>query len=127
MWQSEENWPTNYGCDITVQWEDPEVKRDTLVHVVVDAPLHATDHLLTYFSDWRKLKVSVAWFLRLKAVLMKLSRQRWDGKTSNNIRIDLMEKPETRSHRMEHHLNSKGSAGGGVVHHSLLSTAKTQC
>lgn len=27
---------------------------------------NATDHLIAYFSDWRKLKTSVAWFLRLK-------------------------------------------------------------
>lgn len=30
---------------------------------------------MLYFSDWRKLKVSVAWFLRLKKHLLELSQQ----------------------------------------------------
>lgn len=87
--------------------DDPEVKRDTLVNVVVDAPLNATDNLLTYFSDWSRLKAAVAWFLRLKAVLLELSRRRKDGKASNNAQVDLMEGSRTAITPMSNILTPK--------------------
>lgn len=37
---------------------------------------NATDQLLTYFSSWHRLKVSVAWFLKVKRALWKLRQVR---------------------------------------------------
>ena len=52
--------------------EDPEVRKDAYVNAIVYDALNATDHLISYFSCWRRLKVAVAWFLRLKGHLFSL-------------------------------------------------------
>lgn len=87
LWKSEKDWPTNYGGDVQVNADDPEVKRDALVNVVGNHSLTATDQLMSYFSDWKKLKVSVAWFLRLKGILLERSRSRKCLKACVNIRV----------------------------------------
>lgn len=57
--------------------DDPEVKRDVVVNVAISKDSQcATSKLLHYFSDWMKQKISVAWFLKFKNVLMELRRQR---------------------------------------------------
>ena len=76
--KSEDEWPTYYGGDVIVDLVDPEVRKDTSVNIIVNESLDATDQLMTYFSDWKRLKVSVAWFLRLKTILLELSRKRKD-------------------------------------------------
>ena len=62
-------WGTS-SCELFLPADDPEVKKDvksvTSCFVAVDSP---TNKLLTYFSDWHKLKRAVGWFLRLKQVL----------------------------------------------------------
>uniref|UniRef100_A0A1A8EYY3 DUF5641 domain-containing protein n=1 Tax=Nothobranchius korthausae TaxID=1143690 RepID=A0A1A8EYY3_9TELE len=41
-----------------------------------------TSRFIPYFSSWRKLKTSVAWFLKLKAILLDLSQRRKEFETS---------------------------------------------
>lgn len=63
--------------EIGIPADDPEVKRDLTVNAVVAKDTsNATDQLITYFSDWRKLKVTVAWFLKIKWALLKLCQKR---------------------------------------------------
>ncbi len=50
--------------------------------IAQDSP-NATDQLLSYFSDWRKLKVAVAWFLKWKRILLQLKQRRKDGDGSH--------------------------------------------
>lgn len=59
--------------------DDPEVRKDAYVNGTVQDSLNATDHLISSFSCLRKLKVAVAWFLRLKGHLLELSHQRKDS------------------------------------------------
>lgn len=45
--------------------DDPEVKKEVTVNAIVSQDsLNATDQLITYFSDWGRLKIAVAWFLK---------------------------------------------------------------
>ena len=53
--------------DVRMDSDDPEVRK-AYVNVTVHDALNATDHLISYFSCWRRLKVAVAWFLRLKGL-----------------------------------------------------------
>ena len=73
--KSEADWPvSNY--DVKVESDDPEVRKEACVNATVHESLNATDYLISYFSDWRKLMVSVAWFLRLKNYLRERCHQR---------------------------------------------------
>lgn len=45
-----------------------------------------TDYLINYFSSWRKLKTSVAWFLQLKRVLLLLRQKRQEFKPTESDR-----------------------------------------
>nr|XP_061785759.1 uncharacterized protein LOC133576497 [Nerophis lumbriciformis] len=75
LWEPKENWPEG-PIDINVSAEDPEVKRNLTVNATVVNDVNATHQLITYFSDWQRLKVAVAWILKLKKVLLNMSRKR---------------------------------------------------
>ncbi len=83
LWKPERYWPESI-MEIGIPADDPEVKRDVTVNAVVakDAS-NATDQLITYFSEWRKLKVTVAWFLKIKRALLRLSQRRKQLQTSD--------------------------------------------
>lgn len=59
-----------------MDYDDPEVRKGVSVNSITHGSLNATDHLMLYFSAWRKIKVSVAWFLRLKKHLLELSHHK---------------------------------------------------
>lgn len=75
LWEPEERWPT-CPVDITLPADDPEVKQRFMVNATVVDSMNATHHLITYFSDWQRLRTTVAWFIKLKDILLKLSKQR---------------------------------------------------
>lgn len=57
--------------------DDPEVKRELKVNAVtLQSEQNATCKLIHYFSDWKRLKVAVAWILKLQKLLLQLSRKR---------------------------------------------------
>ncbi|XP_062391066.1 uncharacterized protein LOC134078917 [Sardina pilchardus] len=62
LWRNEEDWPKAV-LDITMDSSDEEVRREETVNAIniYDAS-NPTDHLIVYFSDWRRLKTAVAWF-----------------------------------------------------------------
>ncbi len=71
----ERNWPKQELNKPVVTLDDPEVKQDIIVHsCVVDDASNARNKLLNYFSDWEKLKTSVAWFLKFKDLLQELRK-----------------------------------------------------
>ena len=83
LWKPERYWPENI-IEISIPLDDPEVKKDFMVNSVIAKELtNATDQLITYFSDWRKLKVAVAWFLRVQNTLLKLSQRRKELQASD--------------------------------------------
>ncbi|KAK0131615.1 hypothetical protein N1851_033674 [Merluccius polli] len=62
--------------DLDIVADDPEVKKELITNAVVVIAPSATHQLITYFSDWKKLKRSVAWILKLKTTLLEMSRKR---------------------------------------------------
>ncbi|XP_035985471.1 uncharacterized protein LOC118558973 isoform X4 [Fundulus heteroclitus] len=74
--RSEEEWPKLDVDHHAISADDPEVKRDLTVSVIVNESQNATNYLIHYFSSWTKLKTSVAWFLKLKNILMLLQQKR---------------------------------------------------
>lgn len=80
LWKNEGDWPKTV-LDISVNSNDPEVKCEVTTNVVNVNNKNFTYQLIVYFSDWRCLKTSVAWFLRLKSTLLQqisLRRQSTD-------------------------------------------------
>lgn len=76
LYLSEKEWPVSDIEPTVIASDDPEVKRESAVYTIVKHSEDPTDCLINYFSSWRKLKTSVAWFLELKRVLFLLSRKR---------------------------------------------------
>lgn len=76
LYLPEEQWPVLDIKSAVVPADDSEVKREPAVNAIVKHPQSSTDRLINYFSSWRKLKISVAWFLELKRVLLLLSQKR---------------------------------------------------
>lgn len=76
LWKAEEEWPVNI-LDSDIAADDPEVKRELTINaVIVDDTPSATHQLIMYFSDWRKLKRSVAWILKIRKTLLERSQTR---------------------------------------------------
>lgn len=75
LWKTEEEWP-KFALDMSVGFNDPEVKREVTANAISLNIANPTYQFIVYFSDWRRLKTSVAWFLRLKAVLLQRIKQK---------------------------------------------------
>lgn len=101
--------------------DDPEVRKVTSVNSVVNNSLKYTDYLMTYFTDWKRLKVSVAWFLRLKAILLELSSLRKGLTASDNAQACQMERLKAT---ITQRRNVKRPVGSGAGCHLLFATAK---
>ncbi len=72
----EEDWPANV-VKTAIRADYLEVRKEDIVNVVnVDSSPDATSCLMAYFSDWRKLKVAAAWFLKLKRILLEMTHRR---------------------------------------------------
>lgn len=65
-----------------ISTEDPEIKGDLRADVIISGVDDATTKLVHHFSGWTKLKISVAWFLRLKDILLELKKKRKEIVTS---------------------------------------------
>lgn len=87
--RGEEEWPKTVMEQHLIPVDDPEVKKDPLVNAFVShSPLNATKLFISYFSDLKKLKTSVAWMLRFRDVLLTLSQRRKLLKDSESIGQD---------------------------------------
>ena len=72
----EEDWPAN-TVDTVIEANDLEVKKEAVVNAInVRDFLTGTNRLVAYFSDWRRLKVAAAWFLKLKGILQRKIHRR---------------------------------------------------
>lgn len=58
LWDPEEKWPKS-PMDFSVTVDDPEVKGNLRVNATV-VSTNTTSQLITFFSDWQRLKVAVA-------------------------------------------------------------------
>ena len=74
LWQPEKDWPTQPSSLGQISNEDPEIKRQVNVCVttITDPPSASTiTKLFQHFSDWYRLKIAVAVFLRVKTILQE--------------------------------------------------------
>lgn len=75
--------------DVSMDSDDQEVRRETAVNAIKVCDISSpADQLITYFSDWRKLKVAVAWILRLKTILLEQSSLKKKGNQIDSRRVD---------------------------------------
>ncbi len=77
LWKTNIDWPLIHIKAHSLSEDDPEVKRSSTMNVIIQGGAKPTDKLMSYFSSWTKLKVSVAWYLKLKEILkcLVLSRK----------------------------------------------------
>lgn len=108
----EGDWPRPFDPQ-PISAEDPEVKRDLMVNAIIYSE-DATTKLMNSFSEWTKLKTSVAWFLRLKSVLLELRRKRKEVAGSST-------RPEKVVEEME---KAKDALGGQSLSVADLSRAE---
>ena len=72
LWKAEAEWPQQPFPVGEVLDDDPEVKKVACAStVVMKDPAASVNKLIEYHSSWRRLKLAVAVFLRIKAVLRK--------------------------------------------------------
>ncbi|KAL0176849.1 hypothetical protein M9458_029179, partial [Cirrhinus mrigala] len=74
-----EEWPSspiNLGKSLV---QDPEIKQEVVVNTLLVQTLEGcgtVTRLVNYYSSWTRLKKAVAWILRLKKILLSLSKRR---------------------------------------------------
>lgn len=75
LWKAEQTW---IPCEVesTIDEGDPEIKRETSEDVINVHNNNATSQLITDFSDWKRLKMAIAWILKITRALLELSRKR---------------------------------------------------
>ncbi|XP_014828361.1 PREDICTED: uncharacterized protein LOC106907277 isoform X2 [Poecilia mexicana] len=83
LWEPEDKWPKS-PMNFSMTTDDPELKKTPLINATV-INSNATSQLISFFSDWQKLKLAVAWFLKLKGVLLKLSKRRKGLQLTNSV------------------------------------------
>lgn len=71
-----ECWPKSPLSNAEIALDDPEIKEITVNSICVEESLTPFKKLIHYFSSWMKLKRTVAWFLKLKALLWSLCQRR---------------------------------------------------
>lgn len=61
-----------------------ELKKEAVVNAVnVRHSPDGTNRLIVHFSDWRRLRVAAAWFLKLKKMLLHMTRKKRESETSD--------------------------------------------
>lgn len=75
LYRPEEEWPKPDVDLCVIDSDDPEVKRSLVVNTIVTEKESPTNCLINHFSSWIKLKTAVAWFLKLKQVLMLVQQK----------------------------------------------------
>ena len=79
LWKGKEEqqkYLVNFKETIPISQDDPEVKRTHTVNAICTKEENATQKLMTHFSEWTKLLIAVAWYLKLKESLKTLALKR---------------------------------------------------
>lgn len=77
--RSQEEWPNN-PIDLEKSLvHDPEIKQEVVVNTLLvqtEEGDDAVSRLINHYSSWTRLRKGVAWILRLKGILLALSKKR---------------------------------------------------
>ncbi len=110
LYLSESEWPVSDFEPAVIPADDPKVKKESAVNAIVKHSEDSTDRLIYYFSSWRKLKTSVAWFLKLKRALLLLTQRRKELKATET------DKEIRAKNSVEQKLKSfKATLGGKIL------------
>ena len=99
---SESDWPEQPDRKEESLPNDPEVKNKVTVNAIkVKEDMEPLNELINYYSDWHKLKRSVAWILKVKETLWKLKEERKELlQTIHQTEKD----PEKQKSKLEQHM-----------------------
>lgn len=81
-------WPTLDLDSSLIPVDDPEVRKEPRVNVIVKYSDTPTDRLIHYFSSWRTLRTSVAWLLELRECLWLLRQKRKELVASKSDKVE---------------------------------------
>lgn len=116
--QSTETWPQRPAdMNATIPDDDPEVKKDSEVYTSEASTGNPVLEIIERFSSWTHLKKIVAWILRYKSHLSRLSKKRRTGVTNpiqststttlitivelNNAEFEILKHVQTRCFKEE--------------------------
>ena len=96
LWKPETEWPKFPEIRKGDDKDDPEVKKEVTLNAIQTNPVEdATNRLITHFSDLLALKKTVAWFMRLRTILLELANDRKEIRRAlHQVECDLIEKQE---------------------------------
>ena len=67
LWKTEDHWPQQPVSYATLDFEDPELKREAKTFTASAGDSADTiEQMIRYFSSWFKLKKHIAWILRYR-------------------------------------------------------------
>ena len=100
--RNEKDWPEQPVRKKESLADDPEVKNTVAVHTVkVEESMAPMNQLLTYHSDWNKLKRSVAWIVKVKDALRERKEERKEAlRTISQTELD----SEKQRRKLEQHM-----------------------
>ncbi len=77
LWRAEDYQSAPKEEIVNMHDGDPEIKKDLRVNtVILQGRQNASNCFISHFSDWKKLKVAVAWILKVKKLLNKICLKR---------------------------------------------------
>ena len=97
LFKNEKDWPVNIVDSDFTSIDDQEVKGEATVNAVIIQDVssvsdtvnkeaqNATNQLIAFFSSWKRLKISVAWFLCVRKTLQLLKQKRKEVKASVSL------------------------------------------
>lgn len=59
-----------------ISLDDPEVKKDAIVNIMIIDVENPVRKLIEYYSDWISLKKTVAWILKIKTLLLEITKRK---------------------------------------------------
>lgn len=92
--QEQQHRPVGFKETSSLALDDPELKRTHTVNAICAKEENATQRLMTHFSDWTKLQLAVAWYLKLKETLKGLVQKRKLGENKVITRSKTKDMPD---------------------------------
>ena len=69
LWKTSDQWPTQPALDYSLDTE-LEIKKQHIMYGIQCGDVDTVEKLVTKYSSWHKLQRAVAWWLRLKQILL---------------------------------------------------------
>jgi transposase InsO family protein len=79
IWKPESTWLSNCDIDTAIGVNDVEVKK-CVNTTLIQSSFNGVEKILQHFSDWKRLKVTVGWFLKAKDNLRKIVKQKIENR-----------------------------------------------